>query len=252
MRGVVFKDHFSEGSAEYARRRPTYPADLYRFLAGACEQRECAWDVGTGSGQAAVALAEWFGRVIATDGSDRQIAAARPHPAVAYRVAMAESSGLSDAGVDLVPVAQALHWFEQEAFFEEVRRVARPGAVVAAWTYRAADIAGAVGAVVRRYDLETMAPYWPPERRHVACAYRSLELPFEPLTAPPFSVTMRLDCSGLIGYLETWSATRAARRSGPDPLPAVARELAAAWPRDEPVLDLRMPLYVLAGRVRSA
>ncbi len=88
-----------------------------------------------GSGQAARAMAGHVGRVIATDASERQIKNAAAHPRVEYRVAPAEQSGLDDHSVDMVTVAQALHWLDLDRFHTEVRRVVRPGGVVAAWCY---------------------------------------------------------------------------------------------------------------------
>src|SRR4051812_43723565 len=93
---MSFQDLFSERAARYAQARPDYPAALIGFVASLAGKRELAWDCGTGNGQAAVALAEHFAHVIATDASDRQLAAARPHERVEYRVARAEASGLPD------------------------------------------------------------------------------------------------------------------------------------------------------------
>ena len=61
-----FKDHFSGHATDYARYRPDYPAALYEFLAKTARRHEVAWDCGTGSGQAALGLAPYFDRVIAT------------------------------------------------------------------------------------------------------------------------------------------------------------------------------------------
>src|SRR5205823_14795537 len=118
-------------AGEYRRFRPTYPPRLFEVLADWSPALRLAWDCGTGNGQAALALAEWFERVIATDRSPEQIAQATPHPGIDYRVAPAEDSGLADSSVDLVTVAQAVHWFDLHRFYAEVRRVARPRALIA-------------------------------------------------------------------------------------------------------------------------
>ncbi|HUO52389.1 MAG TPA: class I SAM-dependent methyltransferase, partial [Gemmatimonadaceae bacterium] len=121
-----FRDHFSTRAAEYAAYRPSYPPELLDYVTGLCARRELAWDAGTGNGQAAVLLAERFARVVATDASAEQIARARPHPRVEYRVAREDDSGLAPASADLVAVAQALHWFDRSRFYAEARRVLRP------------------------------------------------------------------------------------------------------------------------------
>ncbi|HYG65995.1 MAG TPA: SAM-dependent methyltransferase, partial [Thermoanaerobaculia bacterium] len=64
---MTFKDHFSGHAADYASFRPGYPAVLFERVAALPRHRRLAWDCGTGSGQAAVGLAEHFERVIATD-----------------------------------------------------------------------------------------------------------------------------------------------------------------------------------------
>ena len=136
MRDASFKDYFSDAAASYATFRPRYPAALFDFVATLPIRRGTVWDCATGNGQAAIPLAEHFDRVIATDASADQIAHAEPHPRVSYRVALADASGLEVASsVDLVTVAQALHWFPLDRFFGEVRRVLVPDGVLAVWCY---------------------------------------------------------------------------------------------------------------------
>ena len=57
-----------------------------------------------------------FDRVIATDASEKQIANAQSHETVEYRVAPAENSGIGSETIDLIMVAQALHWFDLDRF----------------------------------------------------------------------------------------------------------------------------------------
>src|SRR5215469_10467827 len=131
MTQTAFKDHFSGHAADYSRYRPgAYPAALFKALAALAPDRGCVWDCATGNGQAALGLAELFERVEATDASDKQIAASTPHPRIHYSMAPAEKSGLPDKSVSLVNVAQALHWFDLPRFYAEVRRVAKPQALL--------------------------------------------------------------------------------------------------------------------------
>ena len=120
---MTFKDHFSGLAADYAQYRPRYPGALFDYLAKTTPAQKRAWDCACGSGQATLDLAERFEAVIATDASAKQIAAARPHPRVTYAVGRAEDSGLEDNSVDLITVAQSLHWFDLNLFYGEVRRV---------------------------------------------------------------------------------------------------------------------------------
>lgn len=245
-----FSDHFATVAGHYADSRPRYPDALFDWLAAQCAQRDLAWDCGAGSGQASIALASRFARVIATDASAAQIAQAQPDPRVEYRVAPAERSTLDDAGVDLVIVAQALHWFDLERFYAEVRRVLRPGGVIAAWSYGVLAVEGAaVDAAVQRFYHDDVGPYWPPERRHVESAYRDLPFPFERVAAPAFAMGLRWNLAQLLGYFRSWSATaRYVEQRGDDPVARLEPQLAACWGDAERTREIRWPLALLAGR----
>jgi len=246
-----FKDHFSGIAASYAAHRPTYPAALIEFLARATPRHEVAWDCGCGSGQLSVALASRFGRVIATDASAQQIAAAEPHAGVEYRCAPAEACGLEDRSVDLAVSAQAAHWFDLPAYYAEVRRVARPGAVLALATY-GNPLAGVarIDEVVDSFYSGPCGPHWPPERRHTEDGYRSFEFPFEEIEAPPLELRVEWDLAGFLGYVETWSAVRAlVKAEGRKRLEAFRRELGHAWGAEETVRAIRWPLTVRAGKI---
>lgn len=247
---TAFKDHFSQQAPDYARYRPDYPPQLFAWLAGVAPARGTAWDCGTGSGQAAVSLAAHFERVIATDPSRSQLAHAQPHPRVEYRVAPAEVSPLDTASVDLVTVAQAIHWFDLERFYAEARRVLRPGGVIAAWTYTLLDVEAGIDELLTDFYRNVVGPYWPPERRMVDDRYRSLPFPFEPIEAPVFEIRTEWSRDDLLGYLGTWSATRACMKAeNADPLVAFARRLAPLWPDPGLVKTLRWPLHLRVGHV---
>ena len=225
----TFKDHFSAQSAGYARHRPCYPRKLFEFLAGLSGRRR-AWDCATGTGQAAVALAEVFGEVIATDASQAQIDAAVTHPRVSYRVAIAEESGLPAGSVDLVTVGQALHWFDIERFFAEASRVLVPGGVLAAWCYELCRVSPDCDRIVRRLYSDIVGPYWPPERRLIEERYAAIEFPGTRLVAPGLAMNARWNVEDMLGYLRTWSACHRYRREqGGDPVERIEDELRAAW-----------------------
>src|ERR1043166_9820982 len=145
---MTFKDHFSAQASDYAKFRPGYPSELFEYLGSVAPSRTLAWDCATGNGQAAVELAEVFDRVIATDASEKQIANAQPDARVEYRVAPAENSGLESGTVDLIMVAQALHWFDLPRFYDEARRVLKPNGALAASAYRFFHIAPEIDELV--------------------------------------------------------------------------------------------------------
>src|ERR671914_1771233 len=140
-----FKDLFSNHSKEYAHSRPNYPGPLFDFLVELVHRRNLAWDCATGTGQAAVLLSEYFDQVIATDASKEQIKNAQPRNNIRYEVFPAEKTTLANNSVDLITIAQALHWFDLDEFYKEVKRVLRKGednrrgctraGIIAAWAY---------------------------------------------------------------------------------------------------------------------
>jgi len=250
---MTFKDHFSGHATLYRQARPVYPDALFAWLAGQCARRDLAWDAGAGNGQASVALAAHFARVLATDPSASQIASADPHPRIDFRVEPAEQCSAADASVDLVAVAQALHWFEHARFYAEARRVLRPGGVIAAWSYGLMRIAPAIDELVYELYEPILGPYWPPERRHVESGYRELAFPFAESAAPAFEIRHDWTLAEVIAYLETWSALQRCRKAtGLDPLADLRDRLQVAWqaPPDQrrPVV---WPMLMRVGRATT-
>jgi SAM-dependent methyltransferase len=248
-----FKDHFSGHAAGYARNRPGYPPALFAWLASQSPALDRAWDCGTGSGQAAVPLADHFAAVVATDPSAEQIRNAAPHPRVTYRVAPAEESGLEEGSASLVSVAQALHWFDLPRFWAEAGRVLKPGGLLAAWTYPLMSVTPAVDAVVGRFYDGEVGPYWPPERRLVDEEYRTIAFPWTEVEVPSFAIELGWTLGDLLAYVRTWSAVQRYRKQhGTDPVDGIERELADAWGAADAVHAVHWPLVVRAVRKPSA
>jgi SAM-dependent methyltransferase len=242
-------DHFNQVAGDYASYRPHYPEALFHWLASVVPGRALAWDAGTGSGQSAVALARSFSRVIASDLSAGQIENAQAHQGVEYRVAPADRCETPDASVDLVTVAQALHWFDVERFFAEVERILVHRGVIAAWTYGVvqADKSGP-DRVLHEFYYDEIGPWWPENRRLVEEGYRSIPFPFTPLAAPPFEMKVCWNIPELAGYVGTWSAVgRFRQATGQDPIPPLVRRLGVTWGNPLERREIRWPLSVLAG-----
>lgn len=227
---MSFHDHFSSKSANYAKARPTYPSALFSALAGMAPGRGLAWDAGTGNGQAAVALAAHFERVVATEPSPAQLAQAVAHPRVEYVQAAERAPLLAGGSVDLVTVAQAVHWFDRPTFYAEVQRVLRPEGVIAVWAYELVDVTPEINAILYRFYKGDIKPYWPPERGHIETEYRDIGFPFREVAFPAIKMTHRWTLAGLMGYLRTWSAvTRFAAAKGFDPVDELERTLGPLW-----------------------
>jgi len=245
---MQFKDHFSGHASNYARFRPHYPHELFAYLVDITAELDCVWDCATGNGQAAVALGEFFPRVIATDASEKQVANGQPHDRVSYRVASAERSGLSKASVDLITVAQALHWFDREAFFTEAKRVLKPNGVLAVWCYDLFKVSTEIDRLVEIFYRETVGPYWDFERRLVENGYRTIAFPFDELLPPDFRMQAEWSLDDALGYLRTWSATKgfiAAR--GFDPVVDLSAKLRSVWGKSE-IRKITWPLSLRVGR----
>jgi len=251
---VTFKDHFSRLAAQYAEFRPRYPSALFDYLARTAPARTRAWDCACGNGQATTDLAERFDAVIATDASAKQIAAAAQHPRVTYAVARAEQCGLEDTSVDLVTVAQSLHWFDLPPFYAECERVLRPDGVLAVWTYGVPRLNDAsLDPLLQKYYWETVGTYWPPERRHVESGYRTLSFPFKEIPPPSFSMHVDWPLPQLLGYLRSWSATsRYVDARGTDPVVPLGEELGALWGDAQRTRTVSWPLSMRVGRKAAA
>ena len=245
-----FEDHFSKHAGDYARFRPHYPEELYDHLASISPGRRLAWDCGTGNGQAALALAERFDRVIATDPSAEQIAQAVPHERIEYRVERAEAVTLDPRSVDLVTAATAVHWFDLEPFYESVRRVLVPGGILAVWTYHLPEVEPAIDRVLERYYRDVLAGYWPERIRYLDERYETLPFPFETLQPPDFFAQADWDLGRLGGFLDSWSGTRRyLEERGQHPLGVIWPELEGAWGAPDRQRIVRWPLHLKVGRI---
>jgi SAM-dependent methyltransferase len=244
-----FKDHFSGHADIYREARPTYPLQLFTWLAQKASDTALAWDCGCGNGQATIALAQYFTKVVGTDPSANQIAAAQAHANIEYRVEPAEKSSLGDATVSLVTVAQALHWFEHERFYAEVKRVLKPGGMFAAWAYSDCNTSDAtIDHIKNRLYVDLTGPYWPPERDYVDAGYKTLPFPFAEITVPPFVMSAQWTVDHLLAYFRSWSATQCyIKAKGEDPVAIIEADLRAAWGDPARVREVRWQFHLRMG-----
>lgn len=248
---AAFHDHFSGHAAHYASARPRYPDAVFAWLARQCTAHELAWDAGCGNGQASIALTAHFAQVFASDPSREQIAQATTHPRVRYAVEPAERGSLAAASVDLISVAQAYHWFDQVRFCDEVRRVARRGALVALYSYGRSSVSAAVDALFEHLYQNVLGRYWPPQRQQVENGYRDVVFPFVELDDVP---GWQLQCDWTLvqylAYLRSWSACQKyLAATGTDPVTTLAPAFAEAWGDPARVRRVLWPLNLRVGRV---
>ena len=243
-----FKDYFSTQSIDYAKYRPPYPRALFEYLASLTVSHEKAWDCATGNGQAALGLTPFFERVIATDASKSQLDHATEHEKIIYREATVEKTEIESESIDLVTVAQALHWLDLDGFYREAKRVLRPGGALAVWCYNLLEISPAIDQKIEEYYRDIVGPYWAPERVLVEDGYRSIDFPFKELDAPSIHMQAMWPLADLLGYLRTWSATQEYIRSrGSDPVESIADNFSAVWGAVEEEKSVRWPLHIRVG-----
>ena len=244
------KDNFSNQSAAYSKYRPGYPQELFDFILQFVSIRNLAWDAGTGNGQTAAALARYFTKVFATDISRQQLNNAIIDHNILYAPEPAENTSLADASVNLITVSQALHWFNFNDFYAEVKRVAAPGAVIAVWSYSLLKIDASIDALLHQYHYKTLGNYWDAERKFVDDAYTTIPFPFKEIATPSFEIKMNWNLQELRGYLNTWSALQKfIAANGYSPVQALIEEMSKYWPAGQ-IKQISFPLHLKMGKVQ--
>ncbi|HBS05955.1 MAG TPA: SAM-dependent methyltransferase [Leptospiraceae bacterium] len=247
---VAFKDHFSRQSQDYVQFRPHYPPELFEELARLSRNHSDALDIGTGNGQCAIGLAKHFSKVTGIDPSNNQIQSAIPHPSVRYRVAPAEDTGCEDESMDIITVAQAIHWFDHEPFFAEIHRVLRPGALFAAWGYGHHFVDGCQD-TLEYYYHNIVGPYWPPERESIEARYTDIRSPewLVPVAPPDVKMQAEWNRDQLLGYISTWSAVQKyIEQKASDPVQILRSQLSDCWPDPGEVRQVSWPFFFIIGR----
>ncbi|PCJ28686.1 MAG: SAM-dependent methyltransferase [SAR86 cluster bacterium] len=245
-----FNDQFSAHAKSYAAARPDYPAELFSYLKTLCNKHELAWDCATGNGQAAKSLAKIFTQVIATDASIEQIQQAQAAKNIEYRQMSAEEPFLQPGSVDLISVAQALHWFDTEAFYKNADSVLCSGGVLAVWSYGLPTISNELDRVVMHLYANILNGYWPAERRIVEEQYANINFPYALIEGVEFHMTRRWSLQQLTDYLASWSAVRRyIDANNSDPMQLVRKELIDAWAmQPEQDVEVRWPMVLKLGK----
>lgn len=246
-----YVDHFGTKSDEYQLYRPDYPKELYQYLAGLVAKRDLAWDVGTGNGQAAVQLAPYFKQVIASDVNQSQLDHAQKVENVHYYCWPAETTGLPDSSVDLITIAQALHWFDFNNFYKEVKRVAKYSAIIAAWCYSLGSVNRIIDPVIEHLYFEILgSTYWPKERRYIDEEYQTIPFPFDKVNPPEFRIKKEIDFVQFMGYLNTWSAVKEYQQMNQEnPINLIFPALQKAWGDPTAKRIITWPIHLIAGHV---
>lgn len=245
------KDYFSDHSKLYAAFRPAYPDSLYQFILKQVSGLEAAWDCATGNGQVAGELAKHFKQVYATDISAKQLEHASRAVNIFYSVQPAETTGFHDNQFDLITVAQALHWFNVEAFYREVVRVSKKNALLAVWGYGLCKVDHAIDELFTDFYHHVVGSYWDKARKLVENEYRDISFPFPIIGTPKFFIEVNWSLKNFLGYVTTWSATQKyIREHGHNPVEDLSGKLTHLWQPDE-TRKVIFPIFMKLGRVKD-
>ena len=243
------KDNFSAQSDHYAKYRPGYPSEFFAYLNAILPMKQNAWDCGTGNGQVARELAKTFDHVYASDISQAQLSNAFQGDNIYYSVQSAEQTDFESGLFDLVIVAQAIHWFNFDQFYTEVRRTAKSGAVICAIGYGRIEISGEIDQVITNFYNHVIGKYWDKERRYIDENYETIPFPFEQIETPKFGNELQWSLEHLIGYLNTWSAVKHfIKQNGYNPVDQLGVEINQHWGND-PIRNVKFPLLLRMGKV---
>lgn len=247
---MEFKDYFSKHASEYAKYRPVYPPELFGYLASITDNHHTAWDSAAGNGQAALGLAEYFDEVIATDASESQIKNASSHRKIKYHVAPSENSGIESHSVNLVTVATAIHWFNLEKFYDEVKRVLTPGGTLAIWNYGEANVNEKLDAVFHSFLYEIIGPYAAPEFWKGINQETQIDFPFERIKTPEFRMKHYWNLKDYMNFIMTWSPTQKyIEANNANPVELIINKLKNAWGDENEKKAVTWKLMLKAAKI---
>ena len=240
------KDLFSSGSSDYARYRPEYPQELFNFLRKLVKNSGKAWDCGTGTGQVAGELSKFFEQVYATDISVQQLSQAVQKGNIHYTKQSAEKTIFPENFFDLITVAQAVHWFDFDLFYPEVRRVSKPNALIAIFGYGLFRSNSATNKIIDHFYKDIIGDFWDEERRYLDEKYETVPFPFPEIEAPQFEIRARWSIERLLGYLNTWSAVKHYEKAKDEnPVQLIAKDLEQSFGELGEVI---FPILLRVGR----
>lgn len=244
---MYVKDLFSAQASEYAKFRPAYPPALIHDIVSLCSDHHLAWDAGTGNGQFAVLLSDYFENVIASDISEKQLANAAQKENIRYTINDSTQTDLADHSVDLITVAQAVHWFSFEKFYSEAKRVLQKDGIIALVGYNLPVAVPEVNDILLDFYNNTVGSYWDKERRMVDESYRNIPFPFDEIQIGKHSIPYTWNIDQLIGYISTWSALQHYRkRNNKDPLPLLKEQFLGTGHTE---FNVEFPVFCRIGRV---
>ncbi|MEM9545325.1 MAG: class I SAM-dependent methyltransferase [Bacteroidota bacterium] len=246
------QDNFSNQSQFYKKYRPTYPPEIYQELMLCVKSRNQCWDCGTGNGQVAAQLASYFTMVFATDVSQNQLDSAQRKENIIYSVERAEQTSFADNQFDLITVAQAIHWFDVEAFHQEVKRVGKNGGIISIWGYGLLRIEPEVNALIDKFYYEIVGPFWDKERRHIDNSYASIPFDYKEIPAKKNkSIRTSWTIEQLAGYFNSWSSVQHFIKANTyNPVDEIISKIKGVW-KSSDRKEVQFPIFMKIGEIEK-
>lgn len=243
------KDLFSTNSQLYQQARPSYPQIVIQEILKYVPEQQFVWDCGAGSGQFTQLLAPYFDHVVATDISEQQLQHAPYFENVSYQIQPSEKTSFSAQSFDLITVAQAIHWFDFDAFYQEVTRTLKPNGILAVIGYGLIHVEHhLINQKLHELYFDTLHGYWDAERHYIDEEYRTIPFPFEEIETPELKMEYQWSSAQLLKYLSTWSAVKHyIDKNQINPL----HDLAEALSTEHELLNIEFPIFLRLGRAKK-
>lgn len=239
---------FNTESHKYFQYRPRYPKQLYEFISSVCKSNEMVWDSACGNGQVAVDISEYFSIVEASDIHENQLNNSFEKDNVHYSLQNSEATNYPDNFFDAVCVAQALHWFNLEAFFYEVKRVLKKEGVFFCWGYSFFKVEDEIDQIINEYLLKEIEPFWSEHNKLLHNEYVNINFPFEKIETPKLEMKENWQLAQLLEYLSTWSAIKLYnKKKSINILDELEMQLSNYWEKNE-LKEIKMDFFVYGGK----
>lgn len=202
---------------------------------------------------------------MATDINESQLQRAMKHPKVTYHhtpLSMSDDDLVTLLGgensIDLIVVAQALHYFDLKRFYSIVKRVLRKqGGIIAAWVYNDLIITPKVDSIMKRL-VDSTLPFRNPTMNLAFDGYKTIEFPFNYKNVrlgtqgspKVLDIPHKLSLNGFLGFLKSWQPLVKAKEQGVELLTScMIDEFKEAWGDDTQVKNVFYKGYMLAGKL---
>jgi SAM-dependent methyltransferase len=159
---MSFESRFGQAADAYQTFRPNYPAEIFRRMLAwiPADRRNCAIDLGAGTGKATRELARSFREVIAIEPDPLMVEKLREAvPRAAIIQITAEEYEREQSNTDLINFAQSLHWMDIPRVLEKCSGWLRTGGILAVYGFGLPEAVEPVREIVRLELREHWSPY---------------------------------------------------------------------------------------------